>query len=740
MKNEEVVIEFLAKFGTQSLIVPLKEKNKSQTDLPVPTKTLASKNVYKNYSQMNDPGDYAIYFLVNESKSPTKRTKTDITRCRAVWIEDDVTGCERDDFPIPPNIVVNSSPNKFHYYWLTDTTDTEQHQLVMQTMVDSWNCDPNARDISRVMRIPGFYHIKKEKFLVTVKYPVSHPYVWETVVDAFPPADKVVKPGHTSEGKFDRDHAAGQIASGDNYHDQLRSLALRYANKHLDRDEIATMLRGYMESCPKDKRDKRWQDRNSDQHIYECVDSALKKVSGEQTGEEIETAQIENAVVITRVDKLPLDVLAPDNCFGDLVKAIHDSWWKPNWMSAHLAAKSLVAYLAGGNYRGTDGTRVNIQQVGVGRTGCGKDPISNAPNKIISALFSTTPYKEIGNKIVHDIASAEGLEDVLRAGDKHDVLFCADEIGGFIEQAQRPGPKQGVLNALLTFYSKSDEMVSARIRSKGSASQQAAKPQGSVELHTMMSAPHAIVSGATTPNLVVEGLGMSFIQRGNAARMLFFDCDSYMERAVVDKLDLTEELVGERAAKKLLEIISTLPAAPGTAGSILGSMPTARVFKPLTVDFSAVKTMAYDFGEFADSKIGNGGGITEIWNRASVNAKKHAMIEALMCDGIVTEEIMERAIKFVTSGCEYTVKLFKNEVGENETDLAKQKVVQLLRNNKGKKVQLKAIHNQAWMRKLRASERKQLLAEMEEEGSIEKLEIKNPHGKPTIFYIEAKII
>lgn len=82
---------------------------------------------------------------------------------RAVWCEDDDTGPKRDNWPIQPHIAVESSPGKFHYYWLVDGMDHSQFQAVMRHMVRVHGSDPNAMDITRVLRLPGTLHQKRNK-------------------------------------------------------------------------------------------------------------------------------------------------------------------------------------------------------------------------------------------------------------------------------------------------------------------------------------------------------------------------------------------------------------------------------------------------------------------------------------------------------------------------------------------------------------------------------------------------
>src|SRR5262249_29637637 len=69
-------------------------------------------------------------------------------------------------FPLDPSLVVESSPGKFHRYWLVadhwaaDERGRMDFAGVMERLIESYGSDKNAKDISRVLRLPGFLHRK----------------------------------------------------------------------------------------------------------------------------------------------------------------------------------------------------------------------------------------------------------------------------------------------------------------------------------------------------------------------------------------------------------------------------------------------------------------------------------------------------------------------------------------------------------------------------------------------------
>jgi len=134
------------------------------------------------------------FFCINEMPAG-KRDKTADIRCRAVWVEDDTDRNDpRDDFPIRPSLITRSSAKHWHYYWLTDTRDKDQWDKVMARMVYSHGCDPGAKDLSRVLRLPGTYN-KKAKYSTPFKCKVHDNngtiYPWSDITKAFPAVSKI---------------------------------------------------------------------------------------------------------------------------------------------------------------------------------------------------------------------------------------------------------------------------------------------------------------------------------------------------------------------------------------------------------------------------------------------------------------------------------------------------------------------------------------------------------------------
>lgn len=113
-----------------------------------------------------------IFFMVNKGDGVvhdgkrTCRTNANIVEVRALFVDADGAPLEPilENSP-PPHIVVESSPGKWHVYWLTNDTEREEFKVRQQALAEKFGTDPAVCDLARVMRIPGFYHQKGEPFM-----------------------------------------------------------------------------------------------------------------------------------------------------------------------------------------------------------------------------------------------------------------------------------------------------------------------------------------------------------------------------------------------------------------------------------------------------------------------------------------------------------------------------------------------------------------------------------------------
>ena len=141
---------------------------------------------WKELTRLNREG--AGVFVTVQETDGAGRKNENITGIRAIFQEDDSgSGAQ---FPVDPHITVESSPRKYHRYFLTEGAPLEEFESVQQRMVETYGSDPNAKDRARVLRLPGFYHQKDpgNPHLVRIVHQSAEQRIpWQDLQTKFPP-------------------------------------------------------------------------------------------------------------------------------------------------------------------------------------------------------------------------------------------------------------------------------------------------------------------------------------------------------------------------------------------------------------------------------------------------------------------------------------------------------------------------------------------------------------------------
>lgn len=109
-----------------------------------------------------------IFWMVNFGDSKG-RAASNVTGVRALFVDLDgaplepVLACA-----VQPHAVVESSPARFHAYWLVTGCELAQFAGLQRALAAKFNGDASVNDLPRVMRLPGFVHRKGEPFTTRV--------------------------------------------------------------------------------------------------------------------------------------------------------------------------------------------------------------------------------------------------------------------------------------------------------------------------------------------------------------------------------------------------------------------------------------------------------------------------------------------------------------------------------------------------------------------------------------------
>lgn len=164
-----------------------------------------------------------VFVTVNRTDGSGARKKGNITRIRAVWHDHDTPSVPVPDFPTPPLLTVETSPNKFHSYWPIaegPTLSQDEHRAVEDVLVTQFGSDKHCKDIARVMRLPGFWHVKGKPHFVTIKInmaPFVGGYSPDDIRKAFIPAGIPPRPAlpSVSAGTADPERIRSALAKID---------------------------------------------------------------------------------------------------------------------------------------------------------------------------------------------------------------------------------------------------------------------------------------------------------------------------------------------------------------------------------------------------------------------------------------------------------------------------------------------------------------------------------------------
>lgn len=133
-------------------------------------------------------GEGAGVFVTVNATDGKGRKAENITSIRSLFV--DLDGSPLDPilaFKLKPHIVVESSPGRWHAYWLVDGMPLAQFKHTQKAIASCFSGDSKVCDLPRVMRLPGFYHRKADPVMPQIlKIESELPrYTAEQVLEAF---------------------------------------------------------------------------------------------------------------------------------------------------------------------------------------------------------------------------------------------------------------------------------------------------------------------------------------------------------------------------------------------------------------------------------------------------------------------------------------------------------------------------------------------------------------------------
>lgn len=156
---------------------------------------------------------YGIFWTVNDFRDAVRRIDH-LVQLRA-WAVDMDSGTKEEQrarlhrSPVEPTLIVETRRGYQAYWNAKDALPEHWNAIVLQRLVPFFGADPNARDIARILRVPGYLHLKDptKPFLVRTVHTCPVSYTEQQMVRAFPEpkreAPKAVHDRAKRENKFD---------------------------------------------------------------------------------------------------------------------------------------------------------------------------------------------------------------------------------------------------------------------------------------------------------------------------------------------------------------------------------------------------------------------------------------------------------------------------------------------------------------------------------------------------------
>lgn len=150
--------DFLGLFSDHTTYQSFDDSNQNRRNLAKIYTGPLDKNIEK-LTALNAQGA-GIFFMVNEGDG-NGRKNNNVQRITAFFIDMDGAPLSNlDDSPLKPHVLVESSPNKYHAYWVVSNAPLDAFGAVQKELAAKFESDPKVHDLARVMRIPGFQHMK----------------------------------------------------------------------------------------------------------------------------------------------------------------------------------------------------------------------------------------------------------------------------------------------------------------------------------------------------------------------------------------------------------------------------------------------------------------------------------------------------------------------------------------------------------------------------------------------------
>ena len=171
MKNYDLTAWYIQTLtGSVDTVIDWRCIHDKRKDLPAHTYRGTLAEMWSTLESYNDKG-YGIFCTINALDGQGRElSNVQHIRAHVVDLDNTMTAQMNYDRAVAAgaSFAVQSSPGKFHVYWRVEPyTGNDFYTLMQKKFAQLYDGDKSIIDATRVMRVPGFLHLKGEPQLVT---------------------------------------------------------------------------------------------------------------------------------------------------------------------------------------------------------------------------------------------------------------------------------------------------------------------------------------------------------------------------------------------------------------------------------------------------------------------------------------------------------------------------------------------------------------------------------------------
>jgi hypothetical protein len=443
---------------------------------------------------------YGIYFTVNESVGG--RSTEHITSVRALFLDLDGSPLQPVlETGFTPHAIIESSPGKYQVFWLVADCPLERFSALQNAIAMKFKGDPSIHDLPRVMRIPGFYHLKGDPWKVKTMH-LEHflPYKLDTIIGGLGIAE--LEELFYEGGELpELSEVVNMSLEPSQRHNALIRYAGRYARRDMSFEEVYFLVQGINQTTCKPPKPK--------QEIMDIVSYVIRKNAAPPVDISSLTEHQEEEYGGGVVGSVPESlVTGAPGLVGAIADWITDNATRYQPHFAFAAALAFVGTLKGHRVQTERGLRTNHMTLALGESGSGK---SDAGKR----LTALTQAAGLTGMSIGTPASDSALRGAISNHGARAFLFW-DEMGLALENMLSKNSAsyhKAIKDLMVELWSKADTIL----YKKELISQESQK------LHKDIDQPCLGLFATAQPSVFFGALSSSHSADGFYPRLLVFE-------------------------------------------------------------------------------------------------------------------------------------------------------------------------------------------------------------------------